>query len=78
MYKINIITKQTILRDLMEYEFKQGMKYLWKIPQVDQKKVNQAVNDFHLSRPVAQALVARGFETKSEIEDFLFVSKDKE
>jgi len=62
----------------MNYEYKQGMKYLWKMPQVDQEKVNQAVNDFHLSRPVAQALVARGFTTKSEIEDFLFVSKEKD
>lgn len=62
----------------MDYEFKQGMKYLWKIPQVDQGVVNQVVNDFHLSRPVAQTLVARGFAEKSEIEDFLFASKEKD
>jgi len=62
----------------MDYIFKQGMKYLWKIPQVDREKVNQVIGDFHLSRPVAQTLVARGFAEKAQVEDFLFSTKEKD
>lgn len=62
----------------MDYIFKQGMKYLWKIPKVDREQVNQVVNDFHLSRPIAQTLVARGFAQKAQVEDFLFSTKEKD
>ena len=62
----------------MDYQFKQGMKYLWKVPQVEREKVNQVINDFHLSRPVAQTLVARGYAEKADIEDFLFSTEDKD
>ena len=62
----------------MDFFLKQGKKYLWKMPQVDNGKVNQIVNDFHLSRPIAQTLVARGFVEKSDVESFLFSTKEKD
>lgn len=56
----------------------QGAKYLWILPSEEQQLVNQIASDCNLSLPIAQTLVVRGFRTKTQIENFLFCSYEKD
>lgn len=55
----------------------QGSKYLWRILEADRKVVSDLVLSYNLSFPVVQTLVNRGYATKTELEDFLFTSREK-
>jgi single-stranded-DNA-specific exonuclease len=54
----------------------QGAKYLWRLPLVDKKVVNELVLAYNLSFPVVQTLVNRGYATKADLEAFLFTSRE--
>ena len=56
----------------------QGSKYLWILPADEHGLVNQIASDCNLSLPIAQTLVVRGFRTKTQIENFLFCSYEKD
>jgi single-stranded-DNA-specific exonuclease len=55
----------------------QGAKYLWILPAEERALIAQIAADCNLSLPVAQTLVVRGFRTKTEIENFLFCTYEK-
>src|SRR3990167_3293591 len=56
----------------------QGHKYLWQLPQTDQKLVLDCAQNFNLAFPIAQTLISRGFQDLAQIRDFLFSSFEKD
>lgn len=56
----------------------QGAKYWWQLPLEQSELVEQIVRQCNLSFPIAQTLVNRGFATKTEIEQFLFSSYERD
>lgn len=56
----------------------QGQKYLWQLPQTDQKLVLDCAQNFNLAFPIAQTLISRGFHNLDQIRDFLFSSFEKD
>ena len=56
----------------------QGAKYLWQLPTVDKKTVLSLSAAYNLSVPVVQTLVARGFTTREQLDEFLFSSFEKD
>ncbi len=56
----------------------QGHKYLWQLPQTDQKLVLDCAQNFNLAFPIAQTLISRGFHSLEQIRDFLFSSFEKD
>ena len=55
-----------------------GIKYLWKLPQVDQQKVLEIASQFSLSVPLSQTLLTRGYVSKESVENYLFSSETKD
>lgn len=55
-----------------------GIKYLWKLPQVDQQKVLEIASQFSLSVPLSQTLLTRGYVSKESVENYLFSSESKD
>lgn len=56
----------------------QGQKYLWKLPESDQKTVLQIASHFNLSVPIAQILVSRGLTDFDAINSYLFSSFEQD
>ncbi len=56
----------------------QGLKYLWKIPTIEKKKVLEIASAYSLAIPLAQTLLARGYATDEMITSFLFSSFEKD
>lgn len=56
----------------------QGSKYLWKLPKVDSALVCSLASAYNISFPVIQTLLTRGYVEKSDIEDYLFSSYEKD
>jgi len=60
----------------MEFSFIQGKKYLWKIPQTDSSAIQEIAHTHNMGFPLAAVLVSRGYVTKSDIHEFLFISSE--
>jgi len=58
--------------------FVQGSKYLWCMHEADGREVARVASDYNLPMPLAQALIARGFSSKSQIDSFLFSSLERD
>jgi len=56
----------------------QGAKYVWLYPELEHKKVLQIASTYNISIPIAQTLVARGYNSPDTIEEFLFSSYQKD
>src|SRR5258708_587148 len=56
----------------------QGEKYLWHLPEFDNKKVADVAACYNLSFPIVQTLFTRGFTQKEDIDAFLFTSFEKD
>lgn len=55
-----------------------GIKYRWKIKNCDGDAVREIAYAHSLSIPIAQALFARGYQTKEQIRSFLFSSFEQD
>ncbi len=62
----------------MKQFFIQGLKYRWRIPHVDKNITLEYATSYSLSEPLCQALVSRGFQSKNEINEYLFSSFEKD
>ena len=62
----------------MEEQFLPGAKYLWQLPECDQKKVADLAAQYNLSFPIAHTLISRGFTTRKDIDSFLFSSFERD
>ncbi|MBS1987660.1 single-stranded-DNA-specific exonuclease RecJ [Candidatus Dependentiae bacterium] len=56
----------------------QGIKYLWKVCDVDQEAVRTLAYAHNLSFPIAHALCARGYTTPESVRAFLFSSFEQD
>ena len=56
----------------------QGLKYLWLLPNYEQRTITELALACQLSFPVAQALYTRGFRDKADIERFLFCTYERD
>lgn len=56
----------------------QGKKYLWKLPEENQQLALQFAASYNLSFPIVQTLVSRGFQSKHQLDQFLFSSFEKD
>jgi single-stranded-DNA-specific exonuclease len=56
----------------------QGDKYLWLLPQSDDKVVLDIAKSYNLSIPICQTLYTRGFLSKEQINSFLFSSFEQD
>lgn len=52
--------------------YRQGKRYLWKMPEKANQDVAAIASSYNLSFPIAQTLLTRGFKTKESIDAFLF------
>lgn len=57
--------------------FKQGAKYLWRLPECQQDVVQQMSAHYTLSFPIAQTLVNRKFISGAALEHYLFGQLDE-
>ena len=53
-----------------------GLKYRWQMPSIPSDILHQVVQTFNISPAVVHTLLARGFSSREEIEQFLFGSAD--
>ncbi len=60
----------------MTTTFIAGKKYRWQKPSFDNEQILEFIHTFSLSRPIAQALVNRGFKTKEQLTAFLVSDPD--
>lgn len=58
----------------MNTQLLRGEKYLWKLPETDQKTISRIATRYNISLPIAQTLCSRGFVDEREIESFLFTT----
>jgi single-stranded-DNA-specific exonuclease len=58
-------------------QYIQGIKYRWKLPEVEQSKVAEVVSRHNLSFATAHTLLSRGLEKPEDINDFLFTPHEK-
>ena len=56
----------------------QGLKYQWKVADVDTAAVAQLASDVALPIPLAYALYTRGFTRKEQLQDYLISSYEKD
>ncbi len=56
----------------------QGAKYIWQIPDFDQVRVAEFSATYNLSYPIIQTLLSRGLKDKSELDQFLTSSYEKD
>lgn len=56
----------------------QGLKYLWQLPEADQKIAHNIAMTYNLAVPVAQVLTARGYTSTEQIDSFLFSSFERD
>ena len=56
----------------------QGIKYSWKVPEVDQQQALNFASSYNLCIPLCQTLLARGFLTKDAVDSYLFSSLEKD
>ena len=56
----------------------QGSRYLWSMPQSDNRVVVEIAARYNVSIPIAQTLVTRGFVEHEQIEAFLFSSFERD
>ncbi len=61
-----------------ENSFIQGLKYRWRVPQIDKRVTLEYAAAYSLSEPLCQALITRGFQSKLAIENYLFSSFEKD
>ena len=54
----------------------QGAKYLWSFADANQQQALDIAATYNLSLPIAQTVVARGYVTKEQINDYLFTSSE--
>lgn len=62
----------------MNNQLLQGEKYLWHVPEFDNKQVADVAASYNLSFPIVQTLFTRGFTQKDAIESFLFTSYERD
>jgi len=56
----------------------QGKKYAWYLPQVDNQQAEALSAAYNLSPAIMQTLLARGLQTREEIDRFLFSSFEQD
>lgn len=56
----------------------QGTKYLWRLPDIDQRYALDLAATYNMSVPIMQTLLARGYTTKDTIDSFIFSSFEKD
>lgn len=56
----------------------QGEKYLWKLPEFDEKRILEFAAAYNLSTPLVQAMVSRGIDSKEAMDEYLFSSFEKD
>jgi len=62
----------------MNSQLLQGEKYLWRLPDVDNKLVADIAASYNLSFPIVQTLVTRGFTQKEALDAFLFSTYERD
>lgn len=55
-----------------------GAKYLWRVPSGEVASALDIASSFNLSFPIAHTLMARGFGSREQIEQFLFSSFERD
>ena len=55
-----------------------GTKYLWKLPEVDDRQIANIASTYNISMPIAHTLLTRGFTDHDAINSFLFSSLEKD
>ncbi len=62
----------------MNNKIKYGEKYVWQLPDGDQKTIADIAAMYNLSFPIAQTLLTRGFTESEAIDSFLFSSFERD
>ncbi len=62
----------------MNNQILQGEKYLWRLPDVDNRLVADIAASYNLSFPIVQTLFSRGFKEKDAIDSFLFTTYERD
>ena len=62
----------------MNNKIKYGEKYVWQLPDGDQKTIADIASTYNLSFPIAQTLFTRGFTESEAIDSFLFSSFERD
>lgn len=55
-----------------------GIKYVWRLPNIDAQKALDVSSEFSISVPLSQTLLSRGYTSKESIESYLFSSEKKD
>jgi len=66
------------ISDVQQGIFLRGSKYLWCLPHAEGRDVARVASTYNLPMPIAQTLIARGFDSKEKIDSFLFSSLEKD
>lgn len=56
----------------------QGLKFIWRLQNIDQSLVQTLASQNNLSFPVTQALIKRNYTNSEVIQEFLFCTKEKD
>jgi len=66
------------ISDAQQGIFLRGSKYLWCLPHVEGRDVARVASAYNVPMPIAQTLIARGFDSKEAIDSFLFSSLERD
>ena len=56
----------------------QGLKYIWRLPEISKEQVYTYASQFNISVPIAHTLLARGYTNPEKVRDFLFGIQEPE